>query len=111
MVEKLAEVKSRMEASEAAHKVVHPDTELLVATMELVLDGFASKYSSVATVESVYSLELMDPFGVMPEQQPHQHASAAPIPATRTARGQGEHPLQVLEAWLMLGEEQVSLEA
>ena len=45
MVEKLAEVKSRMEASEAAHKVVHPGTELPVATMELVLEEFASKYS------------------------------------------------------------------
>ena len=59
MVEKLAEVKSRMEASEAAHKVVNPGTELPVATMELVLEEFASKYSSVATVEGAYSLELM----------------------------------------------------
>ena len=72
MVEKLAEVKARMEASEAAHKVVHPGMELPVATMELVLDEFASKYSSVATVEGAYNLQLMEAFGVMPEQQPHQ---------------------------------------
>ena len=43
MVEKLTEVKSRMEASEAAHKVVQPGTELPVATMELVLEEFVSK--------------------------------------------------------------------
>jgi hypothetical protein len=59
MMEKLAEVKSRMEASEAAHKVANPGTELHVATMELVLEKFVSKYSSVATVEGAYSLELM----------------------------------------------------
>jgi hypothetical protein len=55
MVEKLAEVKSRMGASEAAYKVVHPGTELPVATMELVLEEFASKYNSVATVEGAYN--------------------------------------------------------
>ena len=53
---KLPEAKTRMKASVAAHEVVHPGTELPVATMELVLDEFASKYSSVATVEGAYSL-------------------------------------------------------
>ena len=53
-----------MDASVAAHKVMHPGTELPVATMELVLDEFASKYNSVATVEGAYSLQLMDAFGV-----------------------------------------------
>jgi hypothetical protein len=55
----------------------------LVATLELVLDEFASKYSSVATVEGAYSLQLMDAFGVQPaeatmgeQQQPQQHAAA-----------------------------------
>ena len=104
MVEKLAEVKSRMEASEAAHKVVHPGTELPVATMELVLEEFASKYSSVATVEGAYSLELMEAFGVVPEQQPHQQHQ-------QQQQGQEEHPLQVLETRIMLEEEQVPLEA
>ena len=79
MTDKLLEVKTRMEASVAAHKVMHPGTELPVATMELVLDDFASKYSSVATVEGAYSLQLMEAFGVQPaaalmgeEQQPQQ---------------------------------------
>ena len=79
MIDKLLEVKTRMEASVAAHKVMHPGTELPVATMELVLDEFASKYSSVATVEGAYSLQLMEAFGVQPaeammgeEQQPQQ---------------------------------------
>ena len=40
----------------AEHKVMHPGTEQPVATMEL--DEFASKYSSVATVEGAYSLQL-----------------------------------------------------
>ena len=109
MVEKLAEVKTRMDASEAAHKVVHPGTELPVATMELVLDEFASKYSSMATVEGAYSLELMEAFGVVPE--PHPYQPAAPTAAARTARRPEEHPLQVLEARIMLEEEQVPLEA
>ena len=56
MVDKLPGVKTRMEASVAAHKVMHQGTELPVATMELVLDEFASKYNSVATVEGAYSL-------------------------------------------------------
>ena len=72
MVEKLTEVKSRMEASEAAHKVVQPGTGLPVATMELVLVEFASKYSSVATVEGAYSLEQVEAVGVVQEQQLHQ---------------------------------------
>ena len=54
-IDKLLEVKTRMEASVAAHKVMHPGAELPVATMELVLDEFASKYSTVATVEGAYS--------------------------------------------------------
>ena len=40
MIDKLPEVKTRMEASVVAHKVVHPGIELSVATMELVLDEF-----------------------------------------------------------------------
>ena len=63
VIDKLLEVKTRMEASVAAHKVMYPRTELPVATMELVLDEFASKYSSVATVEGAYSLQLMEAFG------------------------------------------------
>ena len=46
MVDKLPEVKTRMAASVAAHKVMHPGTELPVATMEVVLDEFAPKYSA-----------------------------------------------------------------
>ena len=86
MIDKLLEVKTvktRMEASVAAHKVVHPGTELPVATMELVLDEFASKYSTVATVEGAYSLQLMEAFGAQPaaalmgeEQQPHGCSSS-----------------------------------
>ena len=79
MIDKVPEVKTRMEASVAAHKVVHPGTELPVATMALVLDEFASKYNSVATVEGAYSLQMMEAFGTQPaaalmgeEQQP-QH--------------------------------------
>ena len=79
MVDKLLEVKTKMQASVAAHKVMHPGTELSVATMQLVLDEFASKYSSVTTVEGAYSLQLMEAFGVQPEaammgeyQQPQQ---------------------------------------
>jgi hypothetical protein len=66
MIDKLSEVKTRMEASVAAHKVVHSGTELPVATMELVLDEFASKYSSVATVEGAYRLQMMEAFGARP---------------------------------------------
>ena len=44
-----------MPQTEAAHKVVYPGTGLPVATMELVLEEFASKYSSVATVEGAYN--------------------------------------------------------
>ena len=43
MIIALPEVKTRTEASVAAHKVTYPGTELPVATMELVLDEFASK--------------------------------------------------------------------
>ena len=79
MIDKPPEVKTRMEASVAAHKVMHPVTELPVATTELVLEDFASKYSSVATVEGAHSLQLMEAFGAQPtaammgeEQQPQQ---------------------------------------
>ena len=54
-----------------AHKVVHPGTELPVATMELALDEFASKYSSVATVEGAYSLQMMEAFSSEHNQQQH----------------------------------------
>ena len=47
--------------------------------MGLVLDEFASKYSSVVTVEGAYSLQMMEAFGAQPavalmgeEQQPQQ---------------------------------------
>ena len=67
MVDKLLEVKTRLEASVAAHKVMHPGTELPVGTMEMVLEEFASSYSSVATVEGAYSLQMMEAYGVQPE--------------------------------------------
>ena len=68
MIDKLLEVKTRIEASVAAHKVMHPGTELPVATMELVLDEVGSKYSSVATEEGAYSLQLVEAFGVQPTE-------------------------------------------
>ena len=66
MVSKLPEVVTRLEAAVAAHKVVHPGTELPVATMELVLEEFAAKYSSVASVEGAYGLQLLEAFEVVP---------------------------------------------
>jgi hypothetical protein len=86
MIDKLLEVKTRTEASVAAHKVVHHGTELPVATMELVLDEFASKYSSVATVEGAYSLQMMEAFGAQPaaalmgEEQQQQQEDRKNIP-------------------------------
>ena len=75
MVAKLPEVKTRLEASVAAHKVMHPGTELPVAAMEVVLEEFAAKYSSVATVEGAYGLQLLQTFEVVPvpgQQQQQQ---------------------------------------
>jgi hypothetical protein len=75
MVAKLPEVVTRLEASVAAHKVVHPGTELPVAAIELVLEEFAAKYSSVASVEGAYGLQLLEAFEVVPaprEQQQQQ---------------------------------------
>ena len=89
MVSKLPEVMSRMEASVAAHKVMHPGTELPVATMELVVEEFASKYSSVSAVEGAYSLQMMEAFDATPEypgpreqqhQQQHQQEDRKNIP-------------------------------
>ena len=89
MVSKLPEVMSRMEASVAAHKVMHPGTELPVATMELVVEEFASKYSSVSAVEGAYSLQMMEAFEATPEypgsrgqqhQQQHQQEDRKNIP-------------------------------
>ena len=89
MVSKLPEVMSRMEASVAAHKVMHPGTELPVATMELVVEEFASKYSSVSAVEGAYSLQMMEAFDATPEypgprdqqhQQQHQQGDRKGIP-------------------------------
>ena len=57
-----------------------------VATMELVLDEFASKYSSVATVEGAYSLQMMEAFGAQPaaapmgEEQQQQQEDRKSIP-------------------------------
>ena len=76
MVAKLPEVLNRLEASVAAHKVMQPGTELPVATIEVVLEEFASKYSSVAAVEGAYGLQLMEAFEVVPiprQQQQNQH--------------------------------------
>ena len=89
MVSKLPEVMGRMEASVAAHKVLHPGTELPVATMELVVEEFASKYSSVSAVEGAYSLQMMEAFDATPEypgprdqqhQQQHQQGDRKGIP-------------------------------
>ena len=60
---KLPEAKTKMGASEAAHKVMYPETELPVAWHYMygagvVLDGFASKYNNVATVEGANYLQL-----------------------------------------------------
>ena len=49
-------------------------------------------------MEGAYSLELMEAFGVVPEQQPHQQQQ-------QQQQGQEEHPLQALEARIMLEEE------
>ena len=51
-----------LEASVAAHKVMHPGTELPVATMELAVEEFASKYSSVSAIEGAYNLQMMEAF-------------------------------------------------
>ena len=89
MVSKLPEVMGRMDASVAAHKVLHPGTELPVATMELVVEEFASKYSRVSAVEGAYSLQMMEAFDVTPEypvpreqqhQQQHQKDDRKNIP-------------------------------
>ena len=108
MIDKLPEVKTRMEASVAAHKVMHPGTELPVATIKSSgAEGLCQQVQQCGY--SGGSLQSAVDGSIWSAVNRSNDGRRAAATAAK-AGGQEEHSLQILEGWYMPEEEQVPLE-